>query len=398
MRALDRIRNKYKRDTGKKPYFDFTLLVVVIMLVCFGFIMIYSASAYQANLKFGNSMYFLNKQVMAAVMGFVIMLILVFIPPKVYKLIPSWVYIAASFVIMALLLVPGIHISSHGATRWIKLGPLPQFEPVELVKLLVIIFYARTITRKQKEMDTWPGILMPLIPVVLLCLFIYVASRNLSSALIVFMIPVLMISIIAKDKKKILLIWGGVALLAGLVVGGIVLLDHFSQGGASSISFRFGRILAWLHPEKYVSDEGFQVLQGLYAIGSGGLFGKGLGESIVKIGDISEAQNDMIFSIVCEELGIFGAICLMLMFGILVYRLFIIAGNTRDLFNAMLIIGILCHISVQVLLNIAVVTNSVPNTGVSLPFISAGGTSVLLFLAEIGIALAVGRTILIDRR
>ena len=140
------------------------------------------------------------------------------------------------------------------------------------------------------------------------------------------------------------------------------------------------------------------MLQARYAIGSGGLFGKGLGESVVKIGDISEAQNDMIFSIVCEEMGIFGAFCLILLFAILIHRLFVIAGNTRDLFNAMLVIGILSHIAVQVILNIAVVTNTMPNTGVSLPFISAGGTSVLLFLAEIGIALAVGRTIQIDRR
>ena len=395
MRALDRIRNKYQRDTGKRPYFDFTLLVVVVLLVCFGFVMIYSASAYQANLKFGNSMYFLRKQIFAALMGFVIMAVLIFIPPKFYRIIPSWVYLAAAFVVMALLLVPGIHISSHGATRWIKLGPLPQFEPVELVKLLVIIFYSRTITRKQKDMDTWKGLAMPLIPVVALCIFIYISSHNMSSALIVFIIPVLMISIVAKDKKKILLVWGGLIVLAAIAVGVVVLMD---KTGHSIGGFRGGRILAWLHPEKYSSDESFQTLQALYAIGSGGMFGKGLGESIVKIGDISEAQNDMIFSIVCEELGIFGAICLIFMFGILAYRLFVIAGNTRDLFNAMIVIGILCHISVQVILNIAVVTNSLPNTGVALPFISAGGTSVLLFLAEIGIALAVGRTIQLDRR
>ena len=395
MRALDRIRNKYQRDTGKRPYFDFTLLVVVVLLVCFGFVMIYSASAYQANLKFGNSMYFLRKQIFAALMGFVIMAVLIFIPPKFYRIIPSWVYLAAAFVVMALLLVPGIHISSHGATRWIKLGPLPQFEPVELVKLLVIIFYSRTITRKQKDMDTWKGLFMPLIPVVALCIFIYISSHNMSSALIVFIIPVLMISIVAKDKKKILLVWGGLIVFAAIAVGVVVLMD---KTGHSIGGFRGGRILAWLHPEKYSSDESFQTLQALYAIGSGGMFGKGLGESIVKIGDISEAQNDMIFSIVCEELGIFGAICLIFMFGILAYRLFVIAGNTRDLFNAMIVIGILCHISVQVILNIAVVTNSLPNTGVALPFISAGGTSVLLFLAEIGIALAVGRTIQLDRR
>ena len=398
MRALDRIRNKYVKETGKKSYFDYTLLAVVVLLVCFGFVMIYSASAYQANLKFGNSMYFLKKQGMASAMGFVLMTVLIFIPPAVYRKVPSWTFIGLAFAVMGLLLVPGIHISSHGATRWVKLGPLPQFEPVELVKLLVIMFYARIITRKQKDMDKWSGLFLPLIPLVILCLFIYVVSRNMSSALIVGLIPVLMISIIAKDKKKILLVWGALFALAALAVGGIVLLDHFSQGEASALSFRFGRVLAWLHPEKYSSDEGFQVLQALYAIGSGGLFGKGLGESIVKIGDISEAQNDMIFSIVCEELGIFGAVCIIFLFGLLIHRLFVIAGNTRDLFNAMLVIGILCHFSIQVILNIAVVTNSVPNTGVSLPFISAGGTSVLLFLAEIGIALAVGRTIQIDRR
>lgn len=396
MRALDRIRNQYGNKRTKRAYFDFTLLAVVVLLVCFGFVMIYSASAYQSNIKFGNSMYFLNKQVMAAVLGFVLLAILTFIPPKVYRMIPSWVYIAAAFALMSLLLVPGIHITSHGATRWIKIGPLPQFEPVEVVKLLIIIFYARTITKKQKDMDTWLGIFMPLIPVVALCIFIYFVSRNLSSALIVFIIPVLMITIVAKDRKKIFLIWAALIVAAGLILGIIYLVDRFSDGLFSS--FRIGRILAWWHPEKYGSDEGFQVLQALYAIGSGGLFGKGLGESVVKIGDISEAQNDMIFSIVCEEMGIFGAFCLILLFAILIHRLFVIAGNTRDLFNAMLVIGILSHIAVQVILNIAVVTNTVPNTGVSLPFISAGGTSVLLFLAEIGIALAVGRTIQIDRR
>ncbi len=396
MRALDRIRNQYGNKRTKRAYFDFTLLAVVVLLVCFGFVMIYSASAYQSNIKFGNSMYFLNKQGMAAVMGFVLLAILTFIPPKVYRMIPSWVYIAAAFALMSLLLVPGIHITSHGATRWIKIGPLPQFEPVEVVKLLIIIFYARTITKKQKDMDTWLGIFMPLIPVVALCIFIYFVSRNLSSALIVFIIPVLMISIVAKDRKKIFLIWAALIVAAGLILGIIYLVDRFSDGSFSS--FRIGRILAWWHPEKYGSDEGFQVLQALYAIGSGGLFGKGLGESVVKIGDISEAQNDMIFSIVCEEMGIFGAFCLILLFAILIHRLFVIAGNTRDLFNAMLVIGILSHIAVQVILNIAVVTNTMPNTGVSLPFISAGGTSVLLFLAEIGIALAVGRTIQIDRR
>ena len=396
MRALDRIRNKYKSAKTRKPFFDFSLLAVVILLVCFGFVMIYSASAYQSNLKFGNSMYFLNKQIQAAGIGFLFMAILIFIPPRVYRLVPNWVYIVAAFLVMALLLVPGIHISSHGATRWVKLGPLPQFEPVELVKLLMIIYYARVLNKKQKDMTTWPSLFLPLAPLAALCLFIYVVSRNMSSALIVFIIPVLMITIIAKDKKKILIIWAALIALAAIGIGAIILLDK--TGHSDVAGFRGGRILAWLHPERYSADEGFQVLQALYAIGSGGFFGKGLGESIVKIGDISEAQNDMIFSIICEELGVFGGFCVIALFAILIHRLFVIAGNTKDLFNALLVIGIMCHFAVQVVLNIAVVTNSVPNTGVSLPFISAGGTSVLLFLTEIGIALAVGRTIQIERR
>ena len=261
MRALDRIRNKYGNRHGKHAFFDFTLLAVVVLLVCFGFVMIYSASAYQSNIKFGNSMYFLNKQGAAAALGFVVLAILTFIPPKVYRMIPSWVFISVAFLAMALLLVPGIHITSHGATRWIKIGPLPQFEPVEVVKLLIILFYARTITRRQKNMDTWPGILMPLIPVFILCVFIYFVSRNMSSALIVFIIPVLMITIVAKDRKKIYLLWGGLILLVGIALGVIYLMDRFGSGSFSS--FRVGRVLAWWHPEKYSSDEGFQVLQDL---------------------------------------------------------------------------------------------------------------------------------------
>ena len=211
MRALDRIRNKYHKEDGKKSYFDFTLLAVVVLLVCFGFVMIYSASAYQANLKFGNSTYFLRKpkrgkslrrskrkQIMSSAMGFVAMTVLIFIPPIVYKKVPSVAYIILAFFVMALLLIPGIHISSHGATRWVKIGPLPQFEPVELVKLLVILYYAKIITRKQKDTDKWLGLFLPLLPLGALGLFIYIVSRNMSSALIVMLIPVLMISIIAK--------------------------------------------------------------------------------------------------------------------------------------------------------------------------------------------------------
>ena len=162
------------------------------------------------------------------------------------------------------------------------------------------------------------------------------------------------------------------------------------------MSYRFGRINAWLDPEKYASTTGFQTLQSLYAIGSGDLFGKGLGQSMQKLGFIPEAQNDMIFSIICEELGLFGAIAIIMMFLIMIWRFLIIANNAPDQFGALLVVGVMAHISIQVILNIAVVTNTIPNTGITLPFISYGGSSIVFLLAEIGLALSVSRGIKLE--
>ena len=156
-------------------------------------------------------------------------------------------------------------------------------------------------------------------------------------------------------------------------------------------AYRLDRIKIWLNPEEY--EKGYQTLQGLYAIGSGGLFGKGLGESMQKLGFIPEAQNDMIFSVICEELGLFGAVCLILLYLLLIWRFMIIANNAADLYGALIVVGVMAHISIQVILNIAVVTNTIPNTGISLPFISYGGTSILFLLSEMGLALSVSRGI-----
>ena len=177
-------------------------------------------------------------------------------------------------------------------------------------------------------------------------------------------------------------------ILAGLVVavGAVFILTQ---------SYRGDRIMAWLHPEDY-PDDAYQTLQGLYAIGSGGLFGKGLGGSIQKLGYVPEAQNDFIFTIICEELGLFGAICVILLFVLLIWRFMVIANNSPDLFGAMIVVGVMSHIALQVVLNLAVVTNSIPNTGVTLPFISYGGTSMVILLAEMGLVLSVSRGIRFD--
>ena len=175
----------------------------------------------------------------------------------------------------------------------------------------------------------------------------------------------------------------GTSVVAGSVIA------YMGMTMTTSDNFRIRRILSWLHPEANMSSGGYQVLQGLYAIGSGGFFGKGLGNSAQKLGTIPEAQNDMIFSIVCEELGVFGAALLLLMFGYLLYRLFFIAQNAPDLYGTLVVTGIFVHIALQVILNLCVVLNLMPTTGITLPFVSYGGTSILFLMAEMGIALSV---------
>ena len=180
--------------------------------------------------------------------------------------------------------------------------------------------------------------------------------------------------------------------LAGMA-GAALIVFAIVQMKDSELSFRGDRILAWLNPEEYASGTGFQTLQALYAIGSGGIFGKGLGQSMQKLGFLPEAQNDMIFSIICEELGLFGGIAVILLFILLIWRFMVIANNAPDLFGALLVVGVMGHIAIQVILNIAVVTNTIPNTGISLPFISYGGSSVMFLLIEIGLVLSVAKGI-----
>ena len=185
--------------------------------------------------------------------------------------------------------------------------------------------------------------------------------------------------------------------LAADGVGGIYAwLTNMIKGGNMTESFRINRLLVWINPENYASDKGFQTVQALYAIGSGGLFGKGLGKSLQKLGYIPESQNDMIFSIICEEIGLFGAIFVIIVFGVMLWRIAHVAQNAPDLLGTLLVSGVFAHIAIQVVLNIAVVTNFIPNTGVSLPFISYGGTSETILLAEIGLVLNVSSKIRLE--
>lgn len=257
------------------------------------------------------------------------------------------------------------------------------------MKIAVILFIPYLICKMGKKMYTWKGRLTVLAWGAVAAFGVYYLTDNLSTAIIVLGIACIMIFIVDSKTKLYLGLAGGGIVLA---VAGSYALGRVLE---NSTNFRLRRILAWLNPEAYASSGAFQTLQGLYAIGSGGFFGKGLGNSAQKM-VIPEAQNDYILAVICEELGVFGAIMVLLVFGLLLYRLLFIAQNASDMYGSLIVTGIFAHIALQVLLNVMVVLNVIPTTGITLPFISYGGTSVLFLMIEMGVALGVSRKIEIE--
>ena len=371
---------------------DYKLLFIVIFLLGFGLVMVYSTSSYSANLQFdGDAAWYFRKQLWATAVGIVAMMVVANIPYHFWEQFAMLGYIVS--VILILLIIP-FGTESHGAKRWLNIAGI-SVQPAEIAKLGMILFLASMICTMGKSIRQKKGFFTVLIVPVPIAIMLWRITSNLSSAIIVMGIAVLMLFVSCPDYKRFVILGIVTIVAAALIVLVIVKMAEAGVGedGGSVGGFRGARILAWLDPEAYAIGKGFQTLQGLYAIGSGGILGKGLGNSKQKLGFIPEAQNDMIFSIICEELGLFGAIAIILMFIMLIWRFMIIANNAPDLFGALLVVGVLGHIAIQVILNIAVVTNTIPNTGISLPFISYGGTSVLFLLIEIGLVLSVARGI-----
>ena len=288
--------------------------------------------------------------------------------------------------VLILLIIPfGREVK--GAKRWIYIGGI-SLQPAEVAKLGMILFLASLICTMGRSIRNMKGFMLVFALPLPIVLMVWKITQNLSSAIIILGISVLMLFVASPDYKKFIIMG-----LIGLAGAALVVFVIVTASSTEGMGFRSERILAWLDPEAYASGKGFQTLQGLYAIGSGGIWGKGLGQSMQKLGFLPEAQNDMIFSIICEELGLFGAIAIILMFILLIWRLMVIANNAPDLFGALLVVGVLGHIAIQVILNIGVVTNTIPNTGISLPFISYGGSSVMFLLIEIGLCLSVAKRI-----
>lgn len=358
-------------------YFDYNMLFILIVLIGFGLVMLYSSSSYTATNKFGDSAYYLRAQIKAFVLGLVPMIFFIAVDYRVWKKFGTLIYLM-SFLLCFAVFIPGLGVERNNSTRWIKIGPI-QFQPSEFAKLAIIIFLAMVIDRIPKQMNKTKNLLKVLVMLIPICGVI--AYSNLSTAIIVVGIAVCMLFVASPKYKPFF----------GIAAGGVAFVVLF----ISLATYRGGRIEAWLHPET-AGDKGYQTMQGLYAIGSGKLFGKGLGASLQKLGNVPESMNDMIFTIICEELGLFGAICVILLYILLLWRMMVIANNARDLFGSLLVTGVMSHIAIQVILNIAVVTNTIPNTGVTLPFISYGGTSVVFLMSEMGLVLGVSRGIRLE--
>ena len=384
------VNDSKKNETKKRRFYDYSLIFIILFLLVMGLIMIYSASSYTADLKFKNSAYFVNKQLIFVVAGLILMIFVSIVPYQVWIKLSKLIYVVATALVGAVLVIGR---DANGARRWINLFGV-KFQPSEFVKVAIIIFSSyylvkykndlHSTDRKVAEKKLWFLFGVIFVPTVL------VMVENLSTSIIIFLIAFCM-SFLGTSNKRLHTV--------GAIAMGVILffskpfVKFIYERGARD--YHLTRLLVWAEPEKFSRDGGYQVIQGLYAIGSGSFFGKGLGQGMQKF-FLPESQNDMIFAIIVEELGLFGAGLIMGAFVFLIYRMIKISFSVTDPEGVYLVVGILIHLSLQVILNIAVVTGVLPNTGVSLPFISYGGTSILVLLGEMGIVLSVARSIKLD--
>ena len=352
---------------------DRPFLILVLILVCLGSIMVFSASFAYAGYKYDNPYYFVIRQSVWALLGFCVMILAMQFDYRIYQKLTVPFFIIAT---VLLCLVPFIGSVRNGAKRWIILGPI-SVQPSEIMKLALVMLLALYISSNRDRMHTFRyGIMLPYVMIGGVML-ITVLERHISATLILFLIGTIVIFIGGAPVK----ILGSFAGIGATALGGVILFSDYAKE----------RVQFWLHPEKDPSDSGYQLLQSLYAIGSGGLLGTGLGNSRQKYLYLPESQNDFIFAIICEEFGLVGAVTVICLFIALVWRGVIIAMRAPDTYSSLLVFGIVSKVALQCIMNIAVVTGTMPVTGVSLPFFSYGGSSLMMLMLEMGMVLSISR-------
>ncbi len=377
-----------KKKKKLRRYYDYSLLFTIIFLTVFGLIMIYSSSSYNAQIDGKAPSYYMTRQMYIAMGGFAGML---FISKWDYHWFAKFAPLAivVSYISMILVNFTPLGIARNGKKRWLGYGSL-TIQPAEIVKITLILVLAVMIANMGKKINEWKS--WGIVSITFLPLALMVMMNNLSSGIIICGIAIVMMFVANKRKWPFVLF---IVSVAAVILFAPTVAIALEEAGILQ-EYQLRRIMVWKNPEAYPTDGGYQVLQGLYAIGSGGLLGKGLGQSIQKLSFLPEPQNDMIFAIICEELGLFGAVMVIFLFMFMIYRFMRIANSAPDIFGSFLVIGVLAHIAIQVILNIAVVTNVIPNTGITLPFISYGGTSILFLMAEMGIVLSVSNGITLE--
>lgn len=368
-------KTRKKRIRAEKGGIDLTFMFLVLILLAIGLIMLFSASYASAYYETGNSFYYISRQLLFAIVGIIGMFVVANIDYHILHRFAFLIYIGTVFL---LILVLFVH-TREDARRWIPLG-FTTFQPSELAKFAVVLIFAHLISTnydrmKDPKYGVWPFLALMGIVVLLMLL-----EPHLSGTILILSIGIIMMFVGGTDLKWFMI--GGLLLAAAVVV--IVLIPDV-------IPYAMSRIQHWRDPWIDPQGKGFQTIQSLYAIGSGGLMGVGIGNSRQKHLYLPEPQNDFIFSVVCEELGFIGATLIILVFVLLIWRGYVIAMRCRDRFGSMLAIGLTTQVGVQTILNIAVVSNTIPNTGISLPFFSSGGTALVMLLAEMGVILSVSR-------
>jgi cell division protein FtsW len=355
----------------KKSYFDYWVFFITLALVFIGIIMIFSASSVHSYIYYKDVYFFMKSQIKSVIIGIIFMALMIkYDYKRLGKLSP--IFMLISFILLILVRVPGIGQENNGTWRWIYIGGF-QFQPSEILKISLILFLAFSLSKKNKKIDSFVYGLLPYILILGFVSFLLLLEPHMSCTLIVVFVASIMLITAGARIKHFLVILIPVLFIFTIVV---FRMDYMKS-----------RVLSFLDPFKDTSGDGYQVIQSLYAIASGGLFGKGFGKSVQKFLYMPEPHNDFIFSILAEELGLVGSVGVMVLFLILIWRGIKISINAPDNFSKLVALGITSLIALQVIMNIAVVTSSMPPTGVTLPFISAGGTSVILFLTSVGILL-----------
>lgn len=366
--------NYVKKNKNNLQFFNLPIFITVLLLSLFGVLMIYSASSYSAGLTYDDGFFFARKQLVGIIIGVVCLLLIYKIDFNIFKKFYKFALIL-SLVLLALVFVPFLSVTNYGATRWIGFGSF-TIQPSEIAKFGLVLFCAGYLAKNHNNMHKFRTLIPILLAGGAMCVLIML-EPNMSITMCVGATFIFMLFIGGAKIKHLLLL--GIPILAIIPV---LLLEPY----------RLKRLTAFLDPWANAQDEGFQLVQSLYSLGSGGLFGVGLFNSRQKYLFLPFSESDFIFSIIGEELGFVGCVCLLLAFGYLIYSGFKVARNASNRFGSMLASGITFVIAIQVILNIAVVTGSVPPTGLPLPFISAGGTSIVVFLSAIGVLLNIDKT------